>query len=450
MTATRNAIIFCKVIDNFGDIGVCLRLALGLMDRGCLVTLVTDRPDLAERMDYAAEVNLVPWSTVAANPYSVSLSEDMLVIEAFQVTPPSSFLQACPPKLHRVCLDYLATEVWAEGLQGMPAPDPAFPAHSRIWLAPGFCASGPGLIGGRWEEIDTETRTAMRQRLVAYGADWVPLGEQGAAGNSDPSSGAGVPTADRIDASRAFLVFAFGYDDAPWHALAQVMEGKGLSGESPTGGGLPEGFDRICFVKPLGLDFSLREFDAVLQSCDLNFVRGEDSFVRAHYAAAGQWQVPFVWQPYRQAAGAHLDKLRAWQRRLIPAEEVQGASRLQDFSSPAGSVDFPAGVWQSWLGLEAFFNPVPGALAPAVAPTSSTAPWPLARLARPTSQEHSESSTIPFEDLASLQQVSLSWQQLQQNWDLFRTSFSGACQRLIPGQSLETRLLQIFSSRSDF
>ncbi|MFZ9958678.1 MAG: elongation factor P maturation arginine rhamnosyltransferase EarP [Burkholderiaceae bacterium] len=430
MTATRNAIILCKVIDNFGDIGVCLRLALGLMDRGCAVTLVTDRPDLAERMASAAAVNLVSWDTVTANPHSVSLSEDMLVIEAFQVTPPSSFLQACPPKLHRVCLDYLATEAWAEGLQGMPAPDPAFPAHSRIWLAPSFCTSGPGLIRGRWEEIDTETRTAMRQRLVVYGADWVPLGDQGATGNSDPNSGAGVPAADRFDASRAFLVFAFGYDDAPWHTLAEVMQQEGL----------PEGFDRICFVKPLGLDFSLREFDAVLQSCDLNFVRGEDSFVRAHYAAAGRWQVPFVWQPYRQTAGAHLDKLAAWQRRLIHAEELRWASTPQVFSLPASSVDFPGDVWQCWLSLEAFFNPVPGALAPAVATTFSAAPWPLARPVCPASQEHSE---LPTPLLRS-------WQQLQQKWDLFRTSFSGACQRLIPGQSLETRLLQIFSSRGDF
>jgi hypothetical protein len=270
----------------------------------------------------------------------------------------------------------------------------------------------------------------MRQRLVAYGTDWVPLGDQGATGNSDPNSGAGVPTADRIDASRAFLVFAFGYDDAPWYALAEVMQQEGL----------PEGFDRVRFIKPEGLAFSHDEFDAVLQSCDLNLVRGEDSFVRAHYAAVGRWQVPFVWQPYRQAAGAHLDKLAAWQQHLIHAEELRWASTPQVFSLPAGSMDFPAGVWQSWLSLEAFFNPMPDASAPPVAPISLAAPWPLARPVCPAFQEHSESPTSLLR----------SWQQLQQNWDLFRTSFSDACQRLIPGQSLETRLLQIFSNKGDF
>nr|UOZ96653.1 hypothetical protein NCPCFENI_00549 [Cupriavidus sp.] len=437
MTRFPSVVMFCKVIDNFGDIGVCLRLALGLIDRGCAVTLVTDRPDLAGRMDPTAEVKVLEWDTAAVNPHSVDLTEDMLVIEAFQVTPPLLFLQACPPKLHRICLDYLATEAWAEGLQGMPAPDPAFTAHSRIWLAPSFSGSGPGLIRGRWEEIDTETRAVMRGRLIAYGSDRGMPYQEGH-GGAQPLPR--VAAANEQDTSRVFLVLVFGYEDAPWDALAQVMAGKGLSGESLTGCGLPEGFDRICFVKPLGLDFSQREFDAVLQSCDLNFVRGEDSFVRAHYAAVGRWQVPFVWQPYRQAAGAHLDKLAAWQQHLIHAEELRWASTQQVSSLAAGRRHSLGDVWQSWLGLEAFFNPVPDASAPLVAPTSSAAPWPLARPVCLASQEHSE---LPTPLLRS-------WQQLQQNWDLFRTTFSDACQRLIPGQSLETTLLRKVSDKSDF
>jgi len=440
MTPPRNVVIFCKVIDNFGDIGVCLRLALGLTDQGCPVTLVTDRPDLAERMDPAAGVKLVSWDTVATNPHSASLSEDMLVVEAFQVTPPLLFLQACPPKLHRVCLDYLATESWAEGLQGMSAPDPAFPAHFRIWLAPCFSASGPGLIRGRWEEIDTETRAIMRGRLIAYGSDrGAPYQERHAGAQMLP----GGANANEQDTSRVFLVLAFGYDDAPWEALAQVMERKALPEVGlPVGGlpweglpedGLPEGFDRVCLVRPEGLVFSQREFDAVLQSCDLNFVRGEDSFVRAHFAAAGRWRVPFVWQPYRQAAGAHLDKLAAWQQRLIHAQELQSGPAPKAFPSLDADVAVLTKVWQSWFGLQGFFNPLPDCLSPSappaslVAPPSSVAPFPLS----------------PPEDLESLKHLSISWQHLQQNWDLFRGFFSSACHRLIPDRSLEQTLVNL-------
>lgn len=442
MTPPRNVVIFCKVIDNFGDIGVCLRLALGLTDQGCAVTLVTDRPDLAERMDPLAEVKLVSWDTVATNPHSAPLTEDILIVEAFQVTPPPSFLQACAGKPRRVCLDYLATEAWADGLQALPAPDPVFPGHSRIWLAPSFSASGPGLIRGRWEEIDTETRAVMRRRLIAYGsARAMPYHER--QGGAQPLPGVATAHEQDTDTSRVFLILAFGYDDAPWDALAQVMERKALPEVClPVGGlpreglpedGLPEGFDRVCFVRPEGLAFSQREFDAVLQSCDLNFVRGEDSFVRAHYAAAGRWRVPFVWQPYRQAAGAHLDKLTAWQQCLIHPQELQSGAASKAFSSLDAGVAVATELWQSWLALEAFFNPLPDSPAPSASLLPSAAPEPSAAPAPLSTRE----------TVASRRHFSMSWQQLAENWDLFRSSFSSACHRLIPGRSLEQTLVNL-------
>jgi uncharacterized repeat protein (TIGR03837 family) len=49
------------------------------------------------------------------------------------------------------------------------------------------------------------------------------------------------------------------------------------------------------------------EFDALLWACDANFVRGEDSLVRALWAGT-----PLVWQIYPQDDGAHHDKLAAF------------------------------------------------------------------------------------------------------------------------------------------
>jgi uncharacterized repeat protein (TIGR03837 family) len=50
-----------------------------------------------------------------------------------------------------------------------------------------------------------------------------------------------------------------------------------------------------------------RRYDELLWACDLNFVRGEDSFVRAQWAAK-----PFVWHIYPQADDAHRTKLDAF------------------------------------------------------------------------------------------------------------------------------------------
>jgi uncharacterized repeat protein (TIGR03837 family) len=49
------------------------------------------------------------------------------------------------------------------------------------------------------------------------------------------------------------------------------------------------------------------DFDHLLWACDLNFVRGEDSLVRALWA-----NKPFIWQIYPQHDDAHHAKLAAF------------------------------------------------------------------------------------------------------------------------------------------
>jgi uncharacterized repeat protein (TIGR03837 family) len=56
------------------------------------------------------------------------------------------------------------------------------------------------------------------------------------------------------------------------------------------------------------------DFDNLLWSCDLNFVRGEDSWTRAIWAGK-----PFIWQPYIQENNIHLIKLKAFLKRYCEA-----------------------------------------------------------------------------------------------------------------------------------
>ncbi|MCA1978164.1 MAG: elongation factor P maturation arginine rhamnosyltransferase EarP, partial [Thiobacillus sp.] len=83
-------------------------------------------------------------------------------------------------------------------------------------------------------------------------------------------------------------------------------------------------------------------YDHLLWACDLNFVRGEDSCVRAQWAAH-----PLVWQAYPQSEGAHRDKLEA----LL-------ALYLRD--APNDVAAAVAGLWRFWNG-------VPGAAPAATA-----------------------------------------------------------------------------------
>ena len=66
------------------------------------------------------------------------------------------------------------------------------------------------------------------------------------------------------------------------------------------------------------------DYDRLLWSCDLNFVRGEDSFVRAQWAGK-----PFVWQAYPQNDDVHLGKVDAFLARFLAAAEPGLAGALR-------------------------------------------------------------------------------------------------------------------------
>src|SRR2546423_14156342 len=79
------------------------------------------------------------------------------------------------------------------------------------------------------------------------------------------------------------------------------------------------------------------DYDRLLWACDCNFVRGEDSFVRAQWAAR-----PFVWNAYPQAENAHALKQDAFLTRFcggLPPEHGAGVcsfSRGWDDSGERG------------------------------------------------------------------------------------------------------------------
>jgi uncharacterized repeat protein (TIGR03837 family) len=88
------------------------------------------------------------------------------------------------------------------------------------------------------------------------------------------------------------------------------------------------------------------DFDRVLWCCSGAFVRGEDSLVRAHWAA-----IPFIWQPYRQRDQSHHDQLDAWLARWQaflsePAAQAQASlARAWD----RGDRDHLPMAWSEWL-----------------------------------------------------------------------------------------------------
>lgn len=305
--------IFCQVIDNHGDAGVCWRLAAELAARGDSARLWMDDPSALRWMAPQGRdgVEVVPWTAGAPD-----LEPADAVIEAFGCNPPPAFvarLAAAARTQGRqapwINLEYLSAEGYVERSHGLPSPVSQGPGAGLVkhFFYPGFTSRTGGLL----READ------LAQRRQAFDREAWLRGQGIAAGDATVASLfcyeppalpqllrhlAAAPTLLLVTAGRAAA--------AAKAALAQLdAEDAGWDGA---------GRLRLHWLPLL----PQREYDQLLWACDLNFVRGEDSIVRGLLAGA-----PCVWQIYPQDDDAHFPKLEAFLDWLAPPPDLRAFHR---------------------------------------------------------------------------------------------------------------------------
>lgn len=323
--------IFCRVIDNYGDIGVCWRLARQLAaEHGLAVRLWVDAPDILSAMCPGFDPGL-PEQTVDGvlvrhwlEPFpEVGATE--VVIEAFACELPAGYLRAMACRRPAPCwinLEYLSAEPWVEGCHGLASPHPTLPLVKHFFF-PGFTARTGGLL--RESELFAQRDAFAAARPAAEG----------------------------------LLVSLFCYDTAPVGELLDAW----ATGETPVRCLVPPGKPLGAVDRHLGAGLRKKgnlevvpipfvpqaEFDRLLWQCDVNFVRGEDSFVRAQWSAQ-----PFVWHIYPQQGEAHLEKLDAFLALYtagLPPAVAEAVGRLFHAWNGGGNL---APAWQGYaahLGL---------------------------------------------------------------------------------------------------
>lgn len=301
--------IFCRVIDNYGDIGVCWRLARQLVaEHGLAVRLWVDdlaalapmqpviRPEAESQSAAGVEIRRWPEAFPGADAADV-------VIEAFACDLPENYLQAMArrnPTPRWINLEYLSAESWVEGCHGLASPHPRLPL-SKHFFFPGLTAKTGGLLweSGLLAERDTycatlTPREALEFSLFCY--DTAPVGEL-------------------LDA----------WTDSNRPIICHVPPGKPLAAVATHLGGSGPWRRGSLTVQPIPF-LPQPEYDRLLWRCDLNFVRGEDSFVRAQWAAR-----PFVWHIYPQEDAAHLAKLDAYLDRYVQGLPPDATEALRAF-----------------------------------------------------------------------------------------------------------------------
>jgi uncharacterized repeat protein (TIGR03837 family) len=298
--------IFCRVIDNHGDLGVCWRLARDVAARGHCVRLWVDdasaltwmapqRPDGVELRDWPTGV--------------VDVDSGDVVIEAFGCELPPAFVERMAKRRPAwINLEYLSAEDYVERSHGLASPQfhgPGAGLEKRFFY-PGFTSRTGGLL---------REAGLLEQAEGFDGPAW--LAERGWA----PRPG------ERV-------VSLFCYENPQLPQLLDALAAEPTLLLACPGWAQPRAQARGA-LRSIALPYLAQDdYDRLLWACDLNLVRGEDSFVRAQWAGR-----PFAWHIYPQDDGAHGPKLEA-------------------FMARAGLPDDWAAFWRGWNGL-GDFAPLP-------------------------------------------------------------------------------------------
>jgi uncharacterized repeat protein (TIGR03837 family) len=302
--------IFCTVIDNYGDIGVTWRLARQLArEHGAHVRLWVDDlasfAPLAPGLDPGADVQTIRGIDVR-HWHETATDGDRaadVVVSAFGCRLPEPYLQAMAARTPApvwLNLEYLSAEDWVASCHAQASPHPRLPLTQHFFF-PGY---GPG-CGGLLAEAGLPGRVRRWQANAALQDAWWAR--------------RGVPPREAGE----LRISLFCYPNpalAAWlerlargtrHCRLLVPQGRVLPDVvAALGGGVlaPGQSRRRGALSVHVLPFSDQDgYDRLLWSCDINMVRGEDSFVRAQWA-----QRPFLWHIYPQDDDAHMQKLDAF------------------------------------------------------------------------------------------------------------------------------------------
>ena len=323
--------IFCNVIDNYGDIGVCWRLARQLAQEHSLAVRlwVDDLSSLAKlchetdatlESQHCRGVEVRRW----ADPFPEAQPAE-LVIEAFACKLPQGYIEAMAEQQQSVWvnLEYLSAEDWVHGCHGLPSPHPNLPL-TRYFFFPGFTKQTGGLL---LERDLFARRDAFQSDAAQQQAFWQSIGME-------------MPSAE------ALKISLFGYENAALHDLfdAWASGAQPVLCVVPEGRILPQAGQYFGDTAPHAgssytrgnlqvhvLPFVEQErYDELLWACDVNCVRGEDSCVRAQWAAK-----PFVWQIYPQHDAVHWQKLQAFLNLYCAPLSAAASQAMQ-------------GMWREW------------------------------------------------------------------------------------------------------
>jgi uncharacterized repeat protein (TIGR03837 family) len=338
--------IFCKVVDNFGDIGICWRLAWQLrQEHGLAVTLWVDDlrsfRRICPEVRTSVEVQQIAGVTVRhwRDQQGVFSADDVadIVIEFFGCDIPPGYITAmaeCVPPPVWINLEGLSAEEWVEGCHTLPSSHPRLPL-TKYFFFPGFTSKTGGLLHEHGLEAQRQQFQSDRAAVTTFLAQLGVTPAEAASLKVSLFCYPHAPVAELFDAwqENDAAITCLVPEGVAVDAMRVFLAGEPTPGAARTRGALTV---RILPFVPQP------DYDRLLWACDVNIVRGEDSFVRAQWAGR-----PFLWHIYPQDKNLHHVKLRAFLQFYSAGIDSLNALSLRWNGAAAAQADWGA-LWQAF------------------------------------------------------------------------------------------------------
>ena len=269
--------VFCDVIDNFGDAGVCLRLCRDFSKKNYEVRLFCNNVNILNKITNSEDASNRFLSLLSWSDKNMDYSPSEVVIQAFSVRLPDNLIKKIKTRKSTVInLEYLTAETFAEDCHKLPSYADGF---ESFFFFPGFTKKTGGVVIEKsfLEKINkTKSKESKNITLFSYENEKVKS------------------VINSLNKEKFIL---------------NIFEGKGLNNFNNqlklnlTAGDENKLNELTVRVLPM---VSQDEYDSYLIDSKLNLVRGEDSIVRAMLTGN-----PFLWHIYPQEEDVHKDKIEA-------------------------------------------------------------------------------------------------------------------------------------------
>ena len=299
--------VLCKVVDNFGDIGVVWRLCCQLSNQikkenlTSKINLIVDdlasfnkicnSVDFSKSFQVIDEINIYNWNDekLCYDEFSKNDGENLSVIlEVFQCGRPAWMEKILfEDKLNRtvqiIMIDYLTAEKYAEDFHCLQSLTRSSKVQ-KVNFMPGFTNKTGGLIiDSEWEHFcDYQNNKTLL--CFTYDRNWDALANA-------------CKKSNYIE--KVLIAPGKGFESLKKSFYSNFIKDSNLK------------IEELSFMNQ-------KEWDKMLKNCGVLFIRGEESMSRACLSG-----IPFVWHAYPQSNEYQLIKVRALLERMSNHFEVE-------------------------------------------------------------------------------------------------------------------------------